>query len=105
MLMYAGGTIDGVVATSSGFSVGLCGISVGFFVVGALVLCFLVVDRDVEFGHLVVALWTDEEGMIDDGVVVPTREGVRREAAMLVFCCVLVVVCSCLLEVSRGVVR
>lgn len=92
MLIYAGGTIAGVVATSSGFSVGLCGNSVGFFVVGAFVLCFLVVDRDVEFGHLEVALWTDKEGMIDDGVVVLTREGVRREAAVLVFCGVLVVV-------------
>lgn len=86
MLIYAGGTIAGEVATSSGFSVGLCGNSVGFFVVGAFVLCFLVVDRDVEFGHLEVALWTDKEGMIDAEVVVLTREGVRREAAVLVFC-------------------
>lgn len=45
--------------TSFGFSVAF-GVSVGFFVVGEFVLCFLVVGRDVTCGRPVVTLWRAE---------------------------------------------
>lgn len=92
MLIYVGGIIVGEVVILLGFFVGLCGNFVGFFVVGVFVFCFLVVDWDVEFGYFEVVLWIDKEGMIDDGVVVFMREGVRCEVVVFVFCGVFVVV-------------